>query len=106
MAPRTFRVTEIESWPECLELLIEGEVDRFAAAEFEETLERAVESNHLYVLVDLDRCELIDVVAVKLLVVAHALLSAQGTELLIFGATDQVRDAIDAVEAFDSRVLR
>jgi anti-anti-sigma regulatory factor len=67
---------------------------------------RAVESNHLYLLVDLDRCELIDVVAVKLLVVAHALLSAQGTEMLIFGATDRVRGAIEAVEAFDGRVLR
>jgi hypothetical protein len=45
MAARAFRVTEIESWPECLELLIEGEVDRFAAAELEEALLRAVESN-------------------------------------------------------------
>jgi anti-anti-sigma regulatory factor len=106
MAARAFRVTEIESWPECLELLIEGEVDRFAAAEFEGVLLRAVESNHLYLLVDLDRCELIDVVAVKLLVVAHALLSAQGTEMLIFGATDRVRGAIEAVEAFDGRALR
>jgi hypothetical protein len=53
MASRAFRVTEIESWPECLELLIEGEVDWFVAAEFEETLERAVESDHLYLLVDL-----------------------------------------------------
>ena len=86
MATRAYRVTEIESWPECLEL--------------------PIGSDHLYLLVDLDRCEFIDVVAVKLLVVAHALLSAQGTELLIFGATDQVRDAIEAVEASDRRVLR
>jgi anti-anti-sigma factor len=106
MASRAFKVTEIESWPECLELLIEGEVDWFVAAQFEETLERAVESDHLYLLVDLDRCEFIDVVVAKLLVVAHAHLSAQGTELLIFGATDRVRGAIEAVEAFDSRVLR
>jgi anti-anti-sigma factor len=99
-------MTEIESWPECLELLVEGDLDLIAVAEFEETLERAVESDHLYVLVDLDRCEFIDVVAVKLLVLAHARLSAQGTELLIFGATDRVRGVIDAVEAFDGRVLR
>jgi anti-anti-sigma factor len=106
MESRAFRVTEIESWPECLELLIEGDLDLIAAAEFEATLERAVESDHLYVLIDLDRCEFIDVVAVKLLIVAQVRLSAQGTEVLIFGATDQVRGAIDAVEAFDSRVLR
>jgi anti-anti-sigma factor len=106
MGARAFRVTEIESWSECLELLVEGEVDRVAAARLEETLERALESDHLYVLVDLDRCELIDVVAVKLLVVAYALLSAQGAELLIFGASGPVRGAIEAVEAFDERVLR
>lgn len=106
MGARAFSVTEIESWPECLELLVEGEVDRIAAARIEETLLRAVEADHLYVLVDLDRCERLDVVAVKLLVVAHALLSAQGAELLIFGATGPVRGAIEAVEAFDGRVLR
>jgi anti-anti-sigma regulatory factor len=106
MASRAFKVTEIESWPECLELLIEGEVDRFVAAEFEETPARAIESDHHYLLVDLDRCELIDIVAAKLLVVAHAHLSVQGTELLIFGAPDRVRGAIEAVGAFDGRVLR
>jgi anti-anti-sigma factor len=106
MASRAFRMSEIESWPECLELLIEGEVDRFAAARLQDGLERAVDSDHLYVLVDLDRCDFIDVIAVKLLVVAHAQLSARHQEMLIFGATDQVRRAIEAVEAFDSRVLR
>ncbi len=99
-------MTEIESWPECLEILIEGEVDRFAAIELENTLERAAESDHLFVLVDLDRCEFIDVVAVKLLVVAHAQVSSRGQKMLIFGAADQVRRSIEAVEAFDDRVLR
>jgi len=106
MAARAFRVTEVESWPECLEILVEGEVDGAAAADLEEALERAVGSDHQYVLVDLDRCELIDVVAVKLLVVVHAHLSSQGGELLIFGATERVRGAIEAVDAFDDRVLR
>jgi anti-anti-sigma factor len=106
MAARAFRVTEVESWPECLEILVEGKVDVLAAAELDEALERGVESDHQYVLVDLDRCELIDVVAVKLLVVAHSHLSSQGGELLIFGATERVRGAIEAVEAFDDRVLR
>jgi anti-anti-sigma regulatory factor len=106
MAARAFRVTEVESWPECLEILVEGEVDRVAATALGGSLERAVESTHQYVVVDLERCELLDVVAVKLLVVAHAHLSAQGQEMLIFGAADRVRGAIEAVEAFDDRVLR
>jgi anti-anti-sigma factor len=106
MATRAFSVTEIESWPECLEVLIEGEVDRFAAVELQDTLERAAESDHLFVLVDLDRCEFIDVLAVKLLVVAYAQVSSRCQEMLIFGAADQVRSAIEAVEAFDDRVLR
>jgi anti-anti-sigma factor len=106
VAARAFRVTEIESWPECLEILIEGEVDRRAAEQLRDTLERAVDSDHLYLLIDLERCDFIDVVAVKLLVVAHAQASARGEELLIFGATERVRRAIEAVEAFDDRVLR
>ncbi len=102
----SFRLTEIESWPECLEILVEGEVDRPATARFEEALEGAVDSDHLYVLLDLDRCESIDLAAVKLLVLAHARLSDLGQEFMIFGATGGVRDAIEAVEAFDDRVLR
>jgi anti-anti-sigma factor len=105
-AARAFRLTEIESWPECLEILIEGEIDLLATEQLEDSLERAVESDRLYLLLDLERCEAIDLDAVKLLVVAHERLSDRGQELLIFGATDQVRRAIEAVEAFDDRVLR
>jgi len=102
---RPFRLGEIESWPECLEILIEGELDLLACDVLRDSLERALDSDHLYVIVDLDRCESIDIVAVKLLVVAHAHHSSRGEEFLIFGARGAVLRRIEGVHAFDDRVL-
>jgi anti-anti-sigma factor len=102
---RPFRLNEIESWPECLELLIEGELDLAASEVLRDSLERALDSDHLYVIVDLERCESIDIVAVKLLVVAHAHHSSRGEEFLIFGATGPVRRKLEGIHAFDTRVL-
>jgi anti-anti-sigma regulatory factor len=70
-----------------------------------DALERALDADRLYVIVDLDRCTSIDIVAVKLLVVAHAHHSSRGEEFLIFGATDLVRRRIEGIHAFDDRVL-
>jgi anti-anti-sigma factor len=102
---RPFRLGEVESWPECLEILIEGELDLPASETLRDSLERALDSDHLYVIVDLDRCEAIDIVAVKLLVVAHAHHSSRGEEFLIFGARGGVRRRIEGIHAFDDRVL-
>ena len=102
---RPFRLDEVESWPECLEILIEGELDLAASEILRDALERALDSDHLYVIVDLDRCEWIDIVAVKLLVVAHAHHSSRGEEFLIFGARGGVRRKIEGIHAFDDRVL-
>jgi anti-anti-sigma factor len=102
---RPFRLDEVESWPECLEILIEGELDLLASEILRDALEHALDSDHLYVIVDLDRCEWIDIVAVKLLVVAHAHHSSRGEEFLIFGATDLVRRKIEGIHAFEDRVL-
>jgi anti-anti-sigma factor len=102
---RPFRLGEVESWPECLEILIEGELDLLASKILRDALERALDADRLYVIVDLDRCEWIDIVAVKLLVVAHAHHSSRGEEFLIFGATGLVRRRIEGVRAFDDRIL-
>ena len=102
---RPFKLNEVESWPECLELLIEGELDLAACEVLRDALERALGSDHLYVIVDLDRCESIDIVAVKLLVVAYMHHSSRGEEFPIFGATGPVRRRIEGVHAFDDRVL-
>jgi anti-anti-sigma factor len=104
-AHQPFRLDEVESWPECLEILIEGELDLLASEVLRDALERALDADRLYVIVDLDRCESIDIVAVKLLVVAHAHHSSRGEEFLIFGATGLVRRRIEMVHAFDDRVL-
>ncbi len=102
---RPFRLDEVESWPECLEILIEGKVDLPACEVLRDSLERALDSDHLYVIVDLDRCESIDIVAVKLLVVAHSHHSSRSEEFLIFGARGEVRRKIEGIHAFDDRVL-
>jgi anti-anti-sigma regulatory factor len=103
--PRPFRLSQIESWPECLEIIVEGRVDSSATDEFEASLQRVVETDHDYVLIDLDRCQFIDVVAVKQLVVTQEHLFCRGQELLLFGATGQVRRMLEQVDAFDPRVL-
>jgi anti-anti-sigma factor len=102
---RPFKLNEVESWPECLEILVEGEVDPAASEVLRDALERALDADHLYVIVDLDRCESIDIVAVKLLVVSYIHHSSRGEEFLIFGATGPVRRKIEGVNAFDDRVL-
>ena len=102
---RAFKLSEQVSWPECLEVLIEGGVDRAAATELEGVLERAADSDHLYVIVDLERCQAIDIGAAKHLVVAYQQLSSQGRRLMIFGARAGVRHRLEAIEAFDARVL-
>jgi anti-anti-sigma factor len=102
---RPFKLDEVESWPECLEILIEGELDLLASEILRDALERALDADRLYVIVDLDRCEWIDIVAVKLLVVAHAHHSSRGEEFLIFGASGEVLRKIEGIHAFDDRVL-
>jgi anti-anti-sigma factor len=97
-------VSHVES-PGCQEVLLEGELDAGSIAEFEGALDRAVDSDHLHLLVDLGRCEFIDVAAVKLLVVTQEHLSGRGGELVIPGATGQVRRMLELVNAFDRRVL-
>jgi anti-anti-sigma regulatory factor len=104
-AHRSFRLDEVESWPECLEILIEGQLDLPASEVLRDSLERALDSHHLYLIVDLDRCESIDIVAVKLLVVAWSHHSSRGEEFLIFGARGGVLRKIEGVHAFDDRVL-
>ncbi len=98
---RPFRLTEIESWPECREVIVEGGVGPETIGEFEACLTGALESHHDIVLIDLDRCEAIDVEAAKQLVVTWQRLSDQGRELLVFGAEGRVREILDRVGPFD-----
>jgi anti-anti-sigma regulatory factor len=98
---RPFRLREVESWRGCLEIIVEGGIDPGTAVKLEECLERVVDSDHEYVLIDLDRCGFIDVAAVKHLVLVRQFLSDRQAELLIFGAAGQVRALLEDVGALD-----
>lgn len=98
---RPFRLVEVESWPECREVIVEGRVERAVNAEFEACLLDALESDHDWVLFDFDRCEHLDVMAAKHLVVLRQRLSDQRRELRVFGATGQVRRILEDVGSFD-----
>jgi anti-anti-sigma regulatory factor len=82
-------------------VIVEGTIGPRAGIEFEDRLERIVDSDHEYVLIDLHRCRSIDAVAVKQLVVARQLLSYRRREMLIFGAEGEVRGILEDVGAFD-----
>lgn len=98
---RPFRLVEVESWPECREVIVEGRLEREALGEFDDCLLRALEAPHEYLLIDLDRCEDIDVEAVKQLVIARQRFSDQQRELVVFGAEGRVREILEKVGAFE-----
>jgi anti-anti-sigma regulatory factor len=100
---RPFRLTEVESWPECREVIVEGRVGPETIEEFEACLTRVLESHHDIVLIDLDRCESIDVEAAKQLVITWQRLSDQHRELLVFGAEGTVREILERVGPFALR---
>jgi hypothetical protein len=102
---RAFGLTEVGSPPQGLEILIEGDLELGAGAVCGNALERALDVDPRHVMVDLDRCGLIDPVSVKFRVVAREHLPCRREELLIFGATGQVGGALEAIGAFDDRVL-
>jgi hypothetical protein len=52
---RPFRLDQVESWPECLEILIEGELDLPATEILRGTLERALDADRLFGATDLVR---------------------------------------------------
>jgi anti-anti-sigma regulatory factor len=96
---RPFRLTEIESWPECREVIVEGGVGPETIGEFEACLTRALESRHDLILIDLDRCDAIDVEGAKQLLIAWQRISDQQRELLVFGATGKVREILERIGA-------
>jgi anti-anti-sigma factor len=89
--PRAFKLTEKKSSPECLEILIEGELDLAVSEHLATSLGQAQLPEHHYVLIDLERCEFIDLSALAILVRAETQLANHAKELLIFAAHGQAR---------------
>jgi anti-anti-sigma regulatory factor len=100
---RPFRLTEIESWPECREVIVEGGVGPETIGEFEACLTRALESPHDLILIDLDRCEAIDVEGAKQLLITRQRLSDQRREMLLFGAEGKMREILERIGALEPR---
>ena len=85
-----FRLSEQDLWPGCHEIDVAGELDLAVSFELGAALDRAVD-NRLHVLIDLSRCEFIDVSGVAALVRGHERLTAHGLQLLLYGVHGQVR---------------
>ena len=99
---RPFRLREEVSWPECLEVLVEGELDRAVAPRMQAALELAIGFAYPYVIVDLDRCEFIDAGGLAVIHAAHRQMLQAGQELMICGASGQVRRVIELTGVFEA----
>jgi anti-sigma B factor antagonist len=87
---RAFDLIESDIWPGWGEIRVEGELDLAVAERFEAALERALAS-HEQILVDLSACEFLDASALVILRRAQRRLRERGSQLLLRGASGQVR---------------
>jgi anti-sigma B factor antagonist len=86
---QSFRLTERQSRPGCLEILVEGEIDLAVADQLEQALERA-DSQCREVLIGLQDCEFIDSTAIAVIVHAHNRMAAEGRRVAVYGPSSQV----------------
>lgn len=84
-----FKLSENEIWPGCREIEIQGELDLAVSEELEAAVNGAAEKGQ-DVLVDLSACEFMDVSGLEVLLRGAQRLRAQGLDLLLSGARDQV----------------
>jgi anti-anti-sigma factor len=85
-----FILSERNFWPGCRELDIVGELDLAVCDRLRAALDEAV-AKRLHVLVDLSRCDFIDVSGVQALVQGHDRLATHGRQLLLYGVQGQVK---------------
>jgi anti-anti-sigma factor len=105
-SPRAFKLIERQPAPDCLEILVEGELDLAVSERLRHALAKATACR--CVVVDLEQCEFIDLSAVEILVEARVRArAAEGRELSIFGAKGQVRRlfALTGTATFGDRPL-
>jgi anti-anti-sigma factor len=87
---RAFKLTERRPSPDCLEILVEGELDLAVSEQLHRALTSAAAVACRCVVVDLEDCEFIDLSALEILIQARAR-TTEDQEVLIFGAKGQVR---------------
>jgi hypothetical protein len=89
---RAFKLTEKQSRPGGLEILVEGEVDLAVCEQWSGTLRKAAERQDVaYVLIDLAQAE--------------ANMVAEGQELRVFGAAGQAQRILAQTELIAMRSL-
>jgi anti-anti-sigma factor len=93
-----FALSEREIWPACREIAIEGELDLAVSERLRVVLDRAV-AERQHVLIDLSRCDFLDVRALAVLIQADRDLRAHGRQLLLQGAHGQVRRLLSKTAA-------
>jgi anti-anti-sigma factor len=96
-----FALSERNIWPGCREIAVKGELDLAASEPFRIALERAKRDRH-HVLIDLSRCEFVDVHTLAILVQAHRSLDARGRQLLLCGVQGQVRRLLSLTAAAEA----
>jgi anti-anti-sigma factor len=102
---RAFKLTEKVCWAECLEILVEGELDLATAEQLRNALDETVGSGLVYVVVDLERCEFLDATALSAMVEAQKRLADNGQELLISAAGGQAERLLTVTAALDPRCV-
>jgi anti-anti-sigma factor len=102
---RAFKLTEKVCWAECLEILVEGELDLATAEQLREALDETVGSGPVYVVLDLERCDFLDATALSAMVEAQRSLAANGQELLVYAARGQAERLLSVTAALDRRCV-
>lgn len=100
-SPPTARIEERISWSGCTEIRLEGEFDLTLAERLDPSLERAVAATG-DVLLNLERCSLIDACVLASIVDAEARIADRGGQLHIYGPRGQVRRVLEVTERLPS----
>lgn len=91
---RPFRLLERESSPGCHRIQVEGELDLAVADRLREALRRVEGSRR--VLIDLERCDFVDLAALALLVRACSEARAGNRWITVYGARGQPLRLLEA----------
>lgn len=98
------RIEQTVMWAESRRITVRGELDRPGADALQRLLASTVGSGLPCVVLDLATCEFLDVGALGVIVGLELQLAACGQELVVDGATGQVKRLIDLARAISPQV--
>ncbi len=91
-------------WAEARQISIRGELDRAGADVLRSVLADTMGSGLPCIVLDLSRCQLLDVAALDVVLGMELELAANGQELVVDGATGQVERLIASADASSPKV--